>query len=209
MKSSTIRIAILESDHNLGKEYEKSIRAVEDYMLTGTYNSFYNARKTLGVDDPDIILLDIDLPGFDGMDEIPAIKELCPRSQIIMLAAFEDEDQIFRALANGASGYLIKDPQFSGIVESIREVSNGGGALSPSVGHIVIKSFQKNENSPLTKRETQILEMIGAAKNRKEIADQLFINTATVKWHLKNIYRKLQVNSKSHAIKEARRYRLI
>jgi DNA-binding NarL/FixJ family response regulator len=209
MKSSTIRIVIIEDDHILRKEYERLICDVEDYKVMNSYTSFDDARKNLESDAPDVILLDIELPGINGIDAIPIIKKIIPGSQIIMLAVYEFEEQIFRALTNGASGYLIKNTPISRIIESIREVRHGGAPMSPSIARMVIKSFQRNNDSPLSKRETQILEMISAAKNRKEIADQLFIDTETVKWHLKNIYTKLQVKSKSDAIKQARRYKLI
>jgi DNA-binding NarL/FixJ family response regulator len=209
MKSSAIRIVIIEGDYILRNEYERLIHNVEDYKVINSYNSINDATENLKSDDPDVILLDTELPGINGIEALPAIKKVIPRSQIIMLAVYEFEEQIFRALTNGASGYLTKNTPISKIIKSIRYVQDGGVPMSPSVARIVLKSFWKNDNSPLSKRETQILQMIGVAKNRKEIASELFIDTETVKWHLKNIYTKLHVSSKSDAIKEARRYKLI
>ena len=209
MKSSTIRIVIIAGDHILRNEYERLIHNVEDYKVINSYNSINDATENLKSDDPDVILLDTELPGINGIEALPAIKKVAPRSEIIMLAVYEFEEQIFRALTNGASGYLTKNTPISKIIKSIRYVQDGGVPMSPNVARIVIKSFRKNDNSPLSKRETQILQMIGVAKNRKEIASELFIDTETVKWHLKNIYTKLHVSSKSDAIKEARRYKLI
>ncbi|MES2111969.1 MAG: response regulator transcription factor [Bacteroidota bacterium] len=205
----TIRIVIIEDDAILRKGYATILGKVEDYSIVNTYSSFDDARKSLESDDPDVILLDIELPGLNGIDAIPIIKKAIPKTHIIMLTVYEFEDQIFNALSNGASGYLVKNTPMPKIIDSIREVRDGGGPMSAHIARMVIKSFQKNDLSPLSKRETQILEMIRDVKNRKQIADELFIDPETVKSHLKNIYAKLHVNSKSEAIEAARKNRLI
>jgi len=205
----TIRIVIIEDDAILRKGYATILGKIEDYSIVNTYSSFDDARKSLETDDPDVILLDIELPGLNGIDAVPVIKKIIPKTHIIMLTVYEFEDQIFSALSNGASGYLVKNTPMPKIIDSIREVRDGGGPMSAHIARMVIKSFQKNDLSPLSKRETQILEMIRDVKNRKQIADELFIDPETVKSHLKNIYAKLHVNSKSEAIEAARKNRLI
>lgn len=209
MKTSTIRIIIIEDDAILRKGYATILGKVEDYVIVNTYSSFDDAKKNLELDDPDVVLLDIELPGMNGIDAIPIIKRTIPKAHIIMLTVYEFEDQIFNALSNGAAGYLVKNTPMPKIIDSIREVRDGGGPMSAHIARMVIKSFQKNDLSPLSKRETQILEMIRDVKNRKQIADELFIDPETVKSHLKNIYAKLHVNSKSDAINVARKNRLI
>ena len=127
----------------------------------------------------------------------------------MILTVYESEKLIFEALANGASGYLTKNTASAKIIESIKEVVDGGGPMSINIARMVIKSFQKNQASPLSKRETQILLMVSQGKSRFQIADELEIDWETVKSHLKNVYTKLDVNSKSEAIKAARDEKLI
>jgi DNA-binding NarL/FixJ family response regulator len=126
-----------------------------------------------------------------------------------MLTVFESEQQIFQALANGASGYITKDSSSRKIIESLREVRDGGGPMSVQIARMVIRSFQKNTESPLSKRETEILRMIAEGKKRSEVAQELFIELETVKSHVKNIYTKLDVHSRSKAIDFARKNKLI
>ena len=156
----TIRIVIIEDDAILRKGYATILGKIEDYSIVNTYSSFDDARKSLETDDPDVILLDIELPGLNGIDAVPVIKKIIPKTHIIMLTVYEFEDQIFSALSNGASGYLVKNTPMPKIIDSIREVRDGGGPMSAHIARMVIKSFQKNDLSPLSKRETQILEMI-------------------------------------------------
>jgi DNA-binding NarL/FixJ family response regulator len=128
---------------------------------------------------------------------------------VLILTVYESEKLIFNALANGASGYLTKNTPSAKIIESIKEVKDGGGPMSINIAKLVIRSFQKNQESPLSKRETQILELIGDGKSRSQIAKELFIDLETVRSHIKNIYVKLDVNSRADAIKMAKQNKLI
>jgi DNA-binding NarL/FixJ family response regulator len=146
----------------------------------------------------------VELPGLSGIDAIPKLKKLVPEAHIIILTVYEQELMIFRALAGGASGYLTKDTPHKKILASIKEVMDGGGPMSSNIARMVIQSFQRSEESPLTPRETEILEQIATGKSRKRIAEELFIDLETVKSHIKNIYSKLNVHSKADAIKLAK-----
>jgi len=128
---------------------------------------------------------------------------------VIILTVYESEEIIFTALRNGASGYLTKNISSEKVIESIKEVMDGGGPMSTGIAKLVMKSFQKNPASPLTKRETQILGGIAEGKSRNKIANELIIDVETVKTHIKNIYHKLNVNSKDEAIRIARESRYI
>jgi DNA-binding NarL/FixJ family response regulator len=156
-----------------------------------------------------VILLDIELPGTNGIQAIPKLKKILPHAYILILTVYESEKTIFEALASGASGYLTKNTPASKIVESIREVKEGGGPMSVNIARMVIRSFQKNQESPLSKRETQILEQVAEGKSRSQIAKDLFIDLETVRSHIKNIYLKLDVNSRADAIKTAKENKLI
>jgi DNA-binding NarL/FixJ family response regulator len=202
-------IVIIEDDEVLRHAYTMLINDVEGFYVINSYASYEDASKKICGDNPNVILLDIELPGTSGIEAIPAIKAKLPRCHVIMLTVYESEEKIFNALYNGASGYLTKNSPIAKIIDSIKEVGEGGGPMSTNVARMVIKSFQKNQHSPLSKRETQVLEMVGEGKSRTQIANELFIDGETVKTHLKNVYIKLEVSSKADAIKVARKDKLI
>ncbi|HZY40145.1 MAG TPA: response regulator transcription factor [Mucilaginibacter sp.] len=207
MKSTSI--VIIEDDEVLRNAYTTLIDDVEGFHVVNSYASFEDASKSIANDNPTVVMLDIELPGTNGIEAILWIKKKLPKSYVIMLTVYESEEQIFNALSNGASGYLTKNSSIAKIIDSIREVCEGGGPMSTNVARMVIKSFQKNQQSPLSKRETQILEMVSEGKSRSQIANDLFIDSETVKTHIKNVYVKLDVNSKADAIKAARKDKLI
>ena len=204
-----IRIVIIEDDEIIREGYGLLIGQVDGYSVVGSYVSFDEAVKSIADDAPDVILLDIELPGTNGIAAIPKLKKMLPGAHILILTVYESEKQIFDALANGASGYLTKNTPASKIIESVKEVREGGGPMSVNIARMVIKSFQRNQESPLSKRETQILEQIADGKSRSQIAKDLFIDLETVRSHIKNIYLKLDVNSRADAIRLAKENKLI
>jgi DNA-binding NarL/FixJ family response regulator len=207
--SDNIRIVIIEDDKTIREGYTFLIGQTEGYSVVNAYPSFEDAAKKIAVDAPDVILLDIELPGTNGVEAIPKLKKLVPQANILILTVYESEKLIFDALSNGASGYLTKNTPAAKIIDSIKEVQQGGGPMSVSIAKVVINSFRKNQDSPLSKRETQILELIYNGKSRPQIAAELFIDLETVRSHIKNIYTKLDVNSRADAIKIARNNKLI
>jgi DNA-binding NarL/FixJ family response regulator len=204
-----IQIVVIEDDEIIREGYALLIGRTEGYSVVNTYASFDEAAKTIADDFPDVILLDIELPGTNGIQAIPKLKKIVPHAYILILTVYESEKTIFEALGNGASGYLTKNTPAAKIVESIREVKEGGGPMSVNIARMVIKSFQRNQESPLSRRETQILEQIADGKSRSQIARDLFIDLETVRSHIKNIYLKLDVNSRADAIKTAKENKLI
>lgn len=204
-----IKITIIEDDETIRNGYAYLIGATEGYEVVSTYSSYDEAAKKIAADHPDVVLLDIELPGTNGVDAIPKLKKLLPQCYVLILTVYESEKLIFNALANGASGYLTKNTPSAKIIESIKEVRDGGGPMSINIAKLVIRSFQKNQESPLSRRETQILELIGDGKSRSQIAKELFIDLETVRSHIKNIYVKLDVNSRADAIKMAKQNKLI
>jgi hypothetical protein len=199
-----IRVCIIEDDETIRDGYVYLIGNTEGYKVIGSYASYEDAAKKLAADNPDVILLDVELPGISGIDALPKIKKLVPEAYILILTVYEQDMLIFRALGNGASGYLTKNTPPEKIISAIHEVMEGGGPMSAHIARMVITSFQRNEASPLTRRETEILEQIATGKSRKRIAQELFIDLETVKSHIKNIYHKLNVHSKADAIKTAK-----
>lgn len=199
-----IKVSIIEDDETIREGFAYLIGHNPGYKVVSTYPSVEDALKKLAGDDPDVLLLDVELPGISGIDGLPKIKKLLPETYVLILTVYEQELMIFRALANGASGYLTKNTPPEKILSSIQEVMEGGGPMSANIAKMVVRSFQRNEASPLTRRETEILEQISTGKSRKRIADELFIDLETVKSHIKNIYFKLDVHSKADAIKLAK-----
>jgi DNA-binding NarL/FixJ family response regulator len=199
-----ITVGIIEDDETIRSGYAYLIGNTPGYKIAGSYPSFEEAAKKIAHDNPDVILLDVELPGMNGIDAIPKLKKLVPDTYILILTVYEQDMLIFRALGNGASGYLTKNTPPEKIISAIHEVMEGGGPMSAHIARMVIRSFQRNEASPLTRRETEILEQIATGKSRKRIAEELFIDLETVKSHIKNIYHKLDVHSKADAIKAAK-----
>jgi len=199
-----IHVAIIEDDETIREGYAFLIGNTPGYKISGTYSSYEDATKKIVHDNPDVILLDVELPGLSGIEALPKLKKLLPETHILILTVYEQEMLIFRALGNGAAGYLTKNTPPEKIVAAIHEVMEGGGPMSAHIARMVIASFKRNEATPLTRRETEILEQISTGKSRKRIAEELFIDLETVKSHIKNIYHKLDVHSKADAIKAAR-----
>ena len=206
---NAITICIIEDDEIIRKSYVTLLQKESDLFVCGDYASFEEAQNNLAEKTPDVILLDVQLPGMRGVDAIPIIKKILPKTCILILTVHEEEEIIFTALKNGASGYLTKNTSVEKISESVKEIMKVGGAMSAGMAKQVMKFFQKNTDSPLTKRETEILENIAEGKSRTKIATQLFIDLETVKTHIKNIYHKLDVNSREDAIKVARQSKYI
>ncbi len=199
-----IRVSLIEDDETIREGYAYLIAHTPGYKVVSTYGSVEAALRKLPSDAPDVLLLDVELPSTNGIDAIPKIKKLIPDLHILILTVYEQDTLIFRALGNGASGYLTKDTPPEKLIAAINEVMDGGGPMSAHIARMVISSFQRAEESPLTRRETEVLEQVATGKSRKRIADELFIDLETVKSHIKNIYHKLDVHSKADAIKTAR-----
>jgi len=199
-----IHVGIIEDDETIREGYAFLIGNTPGYKIAGTYPSYEDAAKKLVHDNPDVLLLDVELPGLSGIEALPKLKKLLPDMHILILTVYEQEMLIFRALGNGAAGYLTKNTPAEKIVAAIHEVMEGGGPMSANIARMVISSFKRNESTPLTRRETEILEQIATGKSRKRIAEELFIDLETVKSHIKNIYHKLNVHSKADAIKAAK-----
>lgn len=160
----------------------------------------------------DVILVDVELPGMNGIDAVKRIKSISPSTRIIMLTVFDSHDKIFRAICAGASGYLLKTSSAERIVESIREVHTGGAPMTPQVASYVLDMFARlappHEDYRLTAREQKILNLMTQGLIKKEIADQLSLSYHTVDTHLRNIYTKLHVHTRTGAVAKALKERL-
>lgn len=207
--NKNIIVVIIEDDAIIRTGYQFLINDTEGYSVRNAYSSIEEALKNIQNEAPDVILLDIEFPGMNGVEAIPKLKKLLPKTNILILTVFDSENLVFEALCKGASGYLTKDTPSISIISSIKDVYEGGGPMSANIARMVIRSFQKNQDSPLSRREAQVLDLIAIGKSRSHIAKELFIEPGTVKTHIKNIYFKLEVNSKEDALKAARDKKLI
>lgn len=161
---------------------------------------------------PDVVLMDIQMPGINGIEAVQIIKEKFPQVQVMMQTVFDADDKVFASLCAGASGYILKNTEPARVIQAIKEVADGGSFFTPSIAKKVLQSFQqpaRAEYIQLTGREKEVLQLLVGGSSYKMIAAQLDISFGTVHTHVKNIYEKLHVNSASEAVAKAIRQRLV
>ncbi|MDZ4714084.1 MAG: response regulator transcription factor [Cytophagales bacterium] len=203
------RILIVEDDAEIRNSFVLIVNSSEKFAVVNAYGNCEDAIKHLNHDKPDYVLMDIELPGMNGIQGTRVIKDKSPASEIIMVTVYEDNELVFEALKAGATGYITKSSNHLELLSALEEISKGGAPMSSKIARLVIDNFHINPNSPLTKRETEILSLISEGKTYTQISEQLFISKETSKTHIKNIYAKLQVNSKSQALARAAQDKLI
>lgn len=202
--NSIIKLALVEDDTELIEMLKKTLSVENDMELIRAFPNgalFLAEFKHLQVD---VVLMDIGIPGKTGIECIQEAKLMMPQVQFIVYTAFPNHEYIFQALCAGASGYLIKTNSTSELLDGIRQVKNGGSPMSSHIARLVVNSFQKIKplasESTLTSREVEIINFMADGFNYKEIGAKLFISPQTVRTHIRNIYEKLQVKSKTEAI---------
>jgi DNA-binding NarL/FixJ family response regulator len=203
------RIVIVEDDNIIRNAFVTLIQQSGDYMVAADYSNAEAAIKNVKDDAPDVYLMDIELPGMNGIEAISKIKAIMPSTQVVVITVYENDELVFKALCEGASGYLTKNMPPQKLIESLKELENGGAPMSTNIARLVVSSFHKNRQSPLTARELEVLELLSSGKSYSTIADQLFVDKETVKSHIKNIYLKLEVHSKAEAIEKAKKSKYI
>ncbi len=204
-----ITVAIVEDDGEISEMLSLIIDRSPGYSCKQSYGDCEHAIEGISKSPPDVVLMDIDLPKMNGIKGVKILKEKFPETDFIMLTIQEDDDSVFNSLCAGATGYLLKDTPPAALLTSIREVRDGGSPMSPSIARRIIGSFKPNSTSPLTSRETEILEKLCDGENYRAIAEKLFISGHTVRAHIKSIYKKLQVNTRAGAVKKAINDKLI
>lgn len=198
------RIVIIEDNETMRNGFSFLISSNGKYTVIGSYENAELALKNLLRDLPTIILMDIGLPEMNGIQAINEVKKTLPSVQIIVLSVHEETALVFEAFCAGASGYLTKNATYDKIISAIDEVLSGGAPMSSQIAKMVVSSFNKSHTSPLTTRETEVLELLAEGKSYTRIAEELFVQKETIRSHLKHIYTKLQVNSKADAISKAK-----
>jgi DNA-binding NarL/FixJ family response regulator len=203
------RAVIVEDDEEIRNSFSLIVNSSAKFMVMNAYANCEDAIAALANDKPDIVLMDIELPGMNGIKGTRIIKDKYPAAEVIMVTVYEDSELVFEALKSGASGYITKSSNYVELLAALEEISRGGAPMSSRIARMVIDNFHVNPNSPLTRRETEILQLISEGKTYTQISEELFISKETAKTHIKNIYSKLQVNSKSEAIAKANQEKLI
>jgi DNA-binding NarL/FixJ family response regulator len=201
----TIRVAIVE-DHDATRElWTTLIGKAEGFEFTRAFADAETAIANLPSIAPDVVLVDINLPGASGMECVRRLKPQMPGTQFMMITVYEDVDHVFEALASGATGYLLKSTSSSEMLDAIREVQAGGSPMAGNIARKVVQSFHSKDAPPsdeatLTAREREVLELLARGDLYKEIADTLGISVPTVSTHIRKIYEKLHVRSRAQAV---------
>ncbi len=204
------RVLIVEDDSEIRNSFSLIVNSSPRFAVVNSYGSCEEAIKHLNQDKPEIVLMDIELPGgMNGIQGTKIIKEKAPTADIIMVTVYEDSELVFEALKAGASGYITKSANYMELLSALEEITKGGAPMSSKIARLVIDNFHINPHSPLTKRETEILQLISEGKTYTQISEELFISKETAKTHIKNIYSKLQVRCKSEALAKASLEKLI
>lgn len=207
-------VSIVEDVQDVREGLATLIDGAGDFSCAGLYGSAEDALRGISSDRPDIILMDIGLPGMSGVDGVRAIKARHPDVRILMLTVYDNNDRVFDAICAGADGYLLKTTPPPHLLEALRDIASGGAPMSPTVSRRVLEMFKRShgktpEEFDLSAREHEILHHLVEGNSYKMIAGKLSISSHTVNFHLKNIYRKLHVNSKSEAVATVLRHKII
>ncbi len=199
-----VSVAIVEDDARIRESLAVLIQAAPDFRWVGSHATAEEALRGLPAQKPDVVLMDINLPGMNGIDCVHQLKNKLPGVQILMLTVYEDSERVFDALRHGACGYIIKRTAPQKLLEAIREAQSGGSPMSPHIARKVVQFFHRrgpvrNETDNLTDREREVLEKLAQGYLYKEIADSLGIGLETVRRHVSNLYAKLHVHTRTEA----------
>lgn len=199
------RVAIVEDNDKIRDGLEILINGSPEFSCVATYESAEEALKYLPGKKPDVVLMDIALPGMSGIECVGDLKKSLPDVQVMMLTVYEDDDRVFKSLVAGATGYILKNIMPAQLFEAIRDVHNGGSPMSNVIARKVVQAFQSfgslsKDLESLSDREKEILSYVAKGFHDKEVAEKLFISAETVRKHLRNIYQKLHVRSRTEAV---------
>ena len=204
MKKKTITVAIVEDDAGIRQSLEWMLKSTPEFSCVAACKNVGEALSALPKIMPEVVLMDINLPDRSGIECTAQLKELLPSVQVVMITVYDDADKVFNALRAGASGYILKRATPERILQAIREVHAGGVPMSSEIARKVLGAFREPAPAPaeeqnLSRREQEVLELLSHGCSNKEIADKLSISIETVTWHLRHIYTKLHVRSRTQA----------
>jgi len=209
-----IKVAIVEDQREIRECLALLVNGTDGYTCSGSYRSMEEAIEKIPRQVPDVLLSDIGLPGMSGIDGVRRLKELCPDLLVLMLTVYDDDERIFDAMCAGACGYLLKKTPPARLIASLQEAVDGGAPMSPEVARRVIALFREirppdRADYHLTPHETRLLKLFVEGHNYKTAAVELKVSVNTINFHVRSIYDKLQVHSRSEAVAKALRNRLV
>ncbi len=201
----SITISLVEDNHQLRGTLARLLDCAEGFRCVSQYANAEDALAGLPKDNPDVVLMDINLPGINGVECVRRLKQIAPGISAVMLTAYEDTENIFNALAAGATGYLLKRAPRAELLDAIREVKRGGSPMTTHIARKVVQSFQKASpaaptSETLSAREQEVLDFLSQGFLYKEIADKMGISYETVHTYIRRIYEKLQVRTRTEAV---------
>jgi DNA-binding NarL/FixJ family response regulator len=199
-----IRVSIVEDLTEVREGLAELVSSDKELLMVGSFEDAESAIEKLPILHPDIVVMDINLPGMSGIDCIRSVKEKCPDTQFMMFTVYENDEKVLQALQAGASGYLLKRTEPQRILESIKELNQGGSPMSSNIARKVLNIFLQEKKITkkeiLSDRENEVLELLAGGLLYKEIAEKLFITHGTVRQHIHNIYEKLHVSNRTEAV---------
>ena len=202
----SISLAIVEDLEEVRDGLKNFISLSADFNILGVFKTAEDAMPAIPQLQPDIVIMDINLPGINGIECIRQVKDKSPNTQFMMFTVYENDEKVFEALKAGASGYLLKNTGLVQLIESLKELYNGGSPMSSNIARKLVTVFRNKEREPveaLSNRENEILQLLAKGLLYKEIANQLNISVATVRQHIHHIYEKLHVQNRTEAINKA------
>lgn len=204
----SISLAIVEDLDEVREGLQQFISINKEFTVLDTFATAEEAMYELPLLKPDVVIMDINLPGINGIDCIKEVKNKIPDTQFMMFTVYENDEKVFEALKAGATGYLLKSTGLVQLIEALKELYNGGSPMSSNIARKLVNIFHEGEKNKmpveeLSKRENEILQLLAKGLLYKEISDQLSISTATVRQHIHKIYEKLHVQNRTEAINKA------
>jgi len=201
----SIRVALVEDNDDLRASIKRLLQRSPQLEVVADYPDAESALASLPRLKPDVVLMDVKLPKMDGVECVRRLKSLLPAVLVVMLTVHDDDDSLFNSILAGADGFLLKDTVPTRLVEAIREVYKGGSPMTPQIARRIVQRFRKSDQEPallerLTSREREVLEQLALGKRYKEISDSLGISLDGIRFHIRGVYKKLHVHSRTEAV---------
>lgn len=211
------RILLFDDNKRIRESLVFLFENTAGFEICGAFAHCREVEKVLAETNPDVVLMDIDMPEITGIEAVKRIRKVDSKLSILMLTVFDDDQKVMEAIMAGATGYILKNKSLDRLVEAVREIQEGGAPMTPSIARRVLELFKEQkiaevaekENFNLTKRENEVLSGLVKGASYKMVADQLHVSYDTIHSHIRNIYKKLQVNSMSEAVAKAMRNKLV